>query len=68
MPQRRYSRNVPVLGRERRGSPARRQREGHLDAIALGDVVFGRAVFEPGWKWSECYDQMLAAEGRVLTG
>jgi hypothetical protein len=28
--------------------------KGHLDAIALGEVVFGRAVFEPGWKWSEC--------------
>jgi hypothetical protein len=28
--------------------------KGHLDAVALGDVIFGRAVFEPGWKWSEC--------------
>ena len=28
--------------------------KGHVDAIALGDVAFGRAVFEPGWKWSEC--------------
>ena len=28
--------------------------KGHLDAIALGDVIFGRATFEPGWKWSEC--------------
>lgn len=28
--------------------------KGHLNALTLGDVVFGRAVFEPGWKWSEC--------------
>ncbi len=32
----------------------RRFAKGHLDALTLGDVVFGRATFEPGWKWSEC--------------
>src|SRR4029078_12901775 len=26
----------------------------HLYAISLGEITFGRAVFEPGWKWSEC--------------
>jgi mannose-6-phosphate isomerase-like protein (cupin superfamily) len=26
---------------------------GHLDVVQVGDVTFGRATFEPGWKWSE---------------
>jgi mannose-6-phosphate isomerase-like protein (cupin superfamily) len=28
--------------------------KGQLNAITLGEVVFGRATFEPGWRWSEC--------------
>lgn len=28
--------------------------KGHIDLVTLGEVVFGRATFEPGWKWSEC--------------
>lgn len=27
--------------------------EGHLDLVQLGDAPVGRAVFEPGWRWSE---------------
>lgn len=27
---------------------------GHVDLIALGGVTFGKATFEPGWKWSTC--------------
>jgi mannose-6-phosphate isomerase-like protein (cupin superfamily) len=27
--------------------------KGHLDAVTLGEVAFGRAIFEPGWRWSE---------------
>ena len=26
---------------------------GRMDVVTLGDVVVGRAVFEPGWRWSE---------------
>ncbi|MGA8851351.1 MAG: cupin domain-containing protein [Aeromicrobium sp.] len=26
---------------------------GHLDVVTLGDFTLGRAVFEPGWRWSE---------------
>ena len=26
---------------------------GHIDVITLGDFTLGRAVFEPGWRWSE---------------
>jgi uncharacterized cupin superfamily protein len=28
--------------------------KGKIELVTLGDVVFGRATFEPGWKWSEC--------------
>jgi len=28
------------------------QAHGHLDVVTLGDFTLGRAVFEPGWKWS----------------
>src|SRR5262245_34103785 len=26
---------------------------GRLDLVSLGGLAFGRAVFEPGWRWSE---------------
>ena len=26
--------------------------KGRLDLVALGGVTFGRATFQPGWKWS----------------
>ncbi|MFC9691331.1 cupin domain-containing protein [Kribbella sp. NPDC056951] len=26
---------------------------GHLDVVTLGEFTLGRAVFEPGWRWSE---------------
>ena len=26
---------------------------GKIDVVKVGEVVFGRAVFEPGWRWSE---------------
>ena len=27
--------------------------KGHLDLIKIGGATVGRAVFEPGWKWSD---------------
>ena len=27
--------------------------KGRLEISTIGDSLFGRAVFEPGWKWSE---------------
>jgi len=27
---------------------------GKVDAVSIGGVTFGRAVFEPGWRWSTC--------------
>jgi mannose-6-phosphate isomerase-like protein (cupin superfamily) len=28
--------------------------KGKLDLISLDGVTFGKATFEPGWKWSTC--------------
>ena len=28
--------------------------KGRMDLITAGSTTIGRAVFEPGWKWSEC--------------
>jgi hypothetical protein len=27
--------------------------KGKLELVKIGDVTFGKATFEPGWKWSE---------------
>jgi hypothetical protein len=27
--------------------------KGRLEIVKIGEAVFGRAVFEPGWRWSE---------------
>ena len=38
------------------GSPdeTRQFDKGHVDLVTIGDMVFGKATFEPGWTWSEC--------------
>lgn len=28
--------------------------KGRIDVVTLAGVTFGRATFEPGWKWSTC--------------
>jgi mannose-6-phosphate isomerase-like protein (cupin superfamily) len=28
--------------------------KGKIDLVTIGDVTFGRATLEPGWKWSTC--------------
>jgi uncharacterized cupin superfamily protein len=28
--------------------------KGKVQVLRVGDVEFGRATFQPGWKWSEC--------------
>jgi len=29
------------------------QAHGHVDVVTIGDFTIGRAVFEPGWRWSQ---------------
>jgi hypothetical protein len=48
---------------------------GRLDLITLGDVTIGRAVFEPGWRWSQCVKPIagtdscqVAHSGYVISG
>jgi uncharacterized cupin superfamily protein len=28
--------------------------KGKIEVVKVGDLVFGKATFEPGWRWSEC--------------
>jgi hypothetical protein len=28
--------------------------KGRIEMVTIGDTVFSRSIFEPGWKWSEC--------------
>ena len=28
--------------------------KGQVELVTVGDVTFGRATFQPGWKWSTC--------------
>lgn len=37
------------------GTPdeTRKFSNGKMDVVKVGDLTFGKAVFEPGWKWSE---------------
>jgi hypothetical protein len=32
----------------------RRFERGRVDVVSLGVATFGRATFEPGWRWSTC--------------
>ncbi len=34
-------------------------RKGKLELITAGGVTFGRAILEPGWKWSECVKPLV---------
>jgi hypothetical protein len=49
--------------------------KGRMDLITLGGVTMGRAVFEPGWKWSECVKPIAGTDscqvghiGYVISG
>ena len=49
--------------------------KGRMDLVTLGEVTIGRAVFEPGWKWSECVKPIagtdscqVAHTGYVISG
>ncbi len=35
---------------------------GHLELCTIGDAVFGRATFEPGWRWSESVGPIAGTE------
>ncbi len=33
--------------------------KGSVDIVSLGGTTFGRAVFQPGWKWSTCVKPLV---------
>ena len=48
---------------------------GHVELLTIGDVVLGRATFEPGWIWSECVKPLAGTDscevhhnGYILSG
>ncbi len=47
---------VEQIQKKSMGSPDDRRifEHGKVDLITLGDVTFGRATLQPGWKWSTC--------------
>jgi mannose-6-phosphate isomerase-like protein (cupin superfamily) len=36
--------------------------KGRMEVITLAGVTFGRATFEPGWKWSTCVKPVARTE------
>jgi len=49
--------------------------KGRLDVVNIAGATIGRAVFEPGWKWSECVKPIAGTDscqaghtGYVLSG
>lgn len=35
---------------------------GHFDVLNLGDLSFGVATFEPGWRWSEAVGPLVGSD------
>ena len=35
---------------------------GKVDVVSLGGATFGRATFEPGWRWSTCVKPIAQTE------
>lgn len=33
--------------------------KGKVELVKIGNVTFGRATLEPGWKWSECVKPLV---------
>src|SRR5581483_8907422 len=36
--------------------------KGKIELITVGDTTFGRATFQPGWKWSTCVKPLVHTE------
>jgi len=36
--------------------------KGTLEIVTVGDVIFGRAIFEPGWRWSESVKPIVGGD------
>ena len=47
---------IQLIGKRSMSKPDEKRtfEKGKVELITLGDVTFGRATLEPGWKWSTC--------------
>jgi hypothetical protein len=36
--------------------------KGRIEVVTLGGITFGKATFEPGWKWSTCVKPIVKTE------
>ena len=36
--------------------------KGQVELVSLGGVTFGRATFQPGWKWSTCVKPLVKTQ------
>jgi mannose-6-phosphate isomerase-like protein (cupin superfamily) len=36
--------------------------KGQVELVTLGGITFGRATFQPGWKWSTCVKPIAQTE------
>ena len=36
--------------------------KGRVELVTVGGITFGRATFEPGWKWSTCVKPIVKTE------
>jgi mannose-6-phosphate isomerase-like protein (cupin superfamily) len=41
--------------------------KGKVDFVTIGEIEFGRATFQPGWKWSECVKPIAGTESCEFT-
>jgi len=53
----------------------RRVEKAHIELVELGELTIGRAIFEPGWRWSEHVKPIVGTEscqvhhlGNVVSG
>jgi mannose-6-phosphate isomerase-like protein (cupin superfamily) len=57
-------RQEPEMERRNFSDPdeTRRFDSGKVEVVTLGGATFGRAVFEPGWRWSTCVKPIAKTE------
>src|SRR5687768_6793840 len=41
--------------------------KGQVELVSVGDVTFGRATLQPGWKWSTCVKTIVHTESCQVT-
>ena len=54
MPQSQVSKHAMSAKNLARPDETRHFEKGHVEVVTLAGVTFGRATFQPGWKWSTC--------------